>query len=63
MSRIILSYVYGHDLLFIDYVHPTSGKHYPIDFRRYKKAEQCELTKEDFKKLPCLAMELIQQCH
>jgi hypothetical protein len=28
-------YVYGHDLLFIDYVHPTSGKHYPIDFRRY----------------------------
>ncbi|MDR1385847.1 MAG: hypothetical protein LBJ67_18640 [Planctomycetaceae bacterium] len=56
-------YVYGHDLLFIDYVHPTSGKHYPIDFRRYKKAEQCELTKEDFTKLLRLAMELIQQCH
>ena len=56
-------YVYGHDLLFIDYVHPISGKHYPLDFRRYKKEEQCEWTKEDFKKLPCLAMDLIQQCH
>ena len=31
----------AHDYLFINYVCP-SGKHYPLEFRRFKKREQCE---------------------
>jgi len=37
----------AHDYLFINYVCP-SGKHYPLDFRRFKKRDQCELTGEKF---------------
>ena len=30
----------AHDYLFANYVNP-SGKHYPLDFRRFRKREQC----------------------
>ena len=30
----------AHDYLFASYVHPR-GKHYPLDFRRFRKREQC----------------------
>ena len=31
----------AHDYLFANYVCP-SGQHYPLEFRRFKKREQCE---------------------
>ncbi len=34
-------YKIAHDYLFINYV-CQSGKHYPLEFRRFKKREQCE---------------------
>ena len=37
----------AHDYLFANYVCP-SGKHYPLEFRRFKKREQCEATGETF---------------
>ena len=33
-------YKIAHDYVIADYV-CTSGKHYPLDFRRFRKAEQC----------------------
>jgi hypothetical protein len=40
-------YKIAHDYLFINYVCP-SGKHYPLEFRRFKKREQCEENDEVF---------------
>ncbi|REJ69525.1 MAG: IS701 family transposase [Planctomycetota bacterium] len=37
----------AHDYLFANYVCP-SGKHYPLEFRRFKKRDQCEATGEEF---------------
>lgn len=37
----------AHDYLFVNYV-CTSGKHYPLEFRRFKKREQCDATGETF---------------
>lgn len=37
----------AHDYLFVNYV-CTSGKHYPLEFRRFRKREQCEATGERF---------------
>lgn len=37
----------AHDYLFANYVCP-SGKHYPLDFRRFKKRDQCEATGDEF---------------
>lgn len=37
----------AHDYLFANYVCPT-GKHYPLEFRRFKKRDQCAATGEDF---------------
>jgi hypothetical protein len=37
----------AHDYLFVNYV-CTSGKHYPLEFRRFKKRKQCEATGETF---------------
>jgi hypothetical protein len=37
----------AHDYLIVNYV-CTSGKHYPLEFRRFKKREQCEATGEEF---------------
>jgi len=40
-------YKIAHDYLIVNYV-CTSGKHYPLEFRRFKKRDQCEATKEKF---------------
>jgi hypothetical protein len=40
-------YKIAHDYLIINYVCP-SGKHYPLDFRRFKKRQQCEAEKVPF---------------
>lgn len=37
----------AHDYLIANYV-CTSGKHFPLEFRRFKKREQCEATGENF---------------
>lgn len=37
----------AHDYLIANYV-CTSGKHYPLEFRRFRKREQCEATGEAF---------------
>lgn len=47
----------AHDYLFANYVNP-SGKHYPLDFRRFRKREQCD-DERPFKNHTDLAKELI----
>jgi len=47
----------AHDELFANYVNP-SGKHYPLDFRRFRKREQCR-DDRPFKYHTDLAKELI----
>jgi len=37
----------AHDYLFANYA-CSSGKHYPLEFRRFRKREQCEATGEEF---------------
>ena len=53
----------AHDLLFVNYVDPKSGKHYPLDFRRFKKEDQCNAEEVDFKKQTALFRELVGWCH
>ena len=48
----------AHDYLFVNYV-CTSGKHYPLEFRRFKKREQCEATGETFQDHTQLFCQLI----
>lgn len=48
----------AHDYLFANYVHP-SGKHYPLDFRRFRKQEDCVASGEPFKNHTELCLELI----
>ena len=48
----------AHDYLFVNYV-CTSGKHYPLEFRRFRKEEICEALKEPFKDHTALCKELI----
>lgn len=48
----------AHDYLFINYV-CSSGKHYPLEFRRFKKREQCEATGETFEDHGVLFRQLI----
>jgi hypothetical protein len=55
-------YKHAQDLIIIHYVHPFSKKHYPLEFRRFKKEDQCEWTGEQFKKMTTLAIELIDYC-
>jgi len=50
----------AHDYLIANYV-CESGKHYPIDFRRFKKREQCEATGEPFLDHTKLFCELVDQ--
>lgn len=38
----------AHDYLFVNYV-CTSGKHYPLEFRRFRKQEQCAERQEPFR--------------
>jgi hypothetical protein len=48
----------AHDYLFINYV-CQSGKHYPLEFRRFKKREQCEDDGEAFQDHGVLFRQLI----
>jgi hypothetical protein len=48
----------AHDYLFANYV-CTSGKHYPLEFRRFKKRDQCEATGEKFLDHTVLFCELV----
>jgi hypothetical protein len=56
-------YKHAQDLIIINYVHPYSRKHYALEYRRFKKADQCEWTGEEFKKMTELSIELIDFCH
>jgi hypothetical protein len=47
----------AHDYLFANYVN-VSGKHYPLDFRRFRKREQCDEA-HPFKNHTDLAKELV----
>lgn len=51
-------YKIAHDDLIANYV-CTSGKHYPLEFRRFKKREQCEATGETFLDHTALFCELV----
>ena len=48
----------AHDLFFANYVCP-SGKHYPLEFRRFKKREQCEATGQTFEDHGVLFRQLV----
>jgi len=48
----------AHDYLFVNYV-CSSGKHYPLQFRRFKKREQCEATGETFEDHGVLFRQLV----
>jgi hypothetical protein len=48
----------AHDYLFANYVCP-SGKHYPLEFRRFKKRDQCEATGETFEDHGVLFRQLV----
>jgi hypothetical protein len=48
----------AHDYLFVNYV-CTSGKHYPLEFRRFKKRKQCEATGETFESHTVLFCQLV----
>src|SRR3954453_16060602 len=51
-------YKIAQDYLFANYVCP-SGKHYPLEFRLFRKQEVCEARKEPFRNHTALACELI----
>ena len=51
-------YKIAHDYLFVNYV-CTSGKHYPLDFRRFRKEELCEALEKPFHDHTALCKELI----
>src|SRR3990172_1576310 len=48
----------AHDSLFATYVCP-SGKHYPLEFRRFKKRDQCAATGETFEDHGVLFRQLV----
>ncbi len=51
-------YKIAHDYLIANYV-CTSGKHYPLDFRRFQKRELCECLEVPFRDHTALCQELI----
>lgn len=51
-------YLIAHDYLIAGYV-CTSGKHYPLEFRRFRKKEQCKEAHQQFKDHTRLFMELV----
>ena len=53
-------YKIAHDYLFANYV-CESGKHYPLEFRRFKKRDQCEATGEAFQDHGVLLRQLIDR--
>ena len=52
-------YKIAHDYLIANYV-CTSGKHYPLDFRRFIKREQCQAEKAKFQDHNALFRELVE---
>jgi DDE superfamily endonuclease len=48
----------AHDYLFVNYV-CTSGKHYPLEFRRFRKREICEAAQIEFQNHTTLFCQLI----
>jgi hypothetical protein len=50
----------AQDYLFINYV-CTSGKHYPLEFRLFRKQEVCEAINEPFRNHTALCRELIDR--
>src|SRR5215469_3443776 len=55
-------YKHAQDYIIINYVNTNSKKHYPLDFKRFKKEDQCAWTGEEFKKMTELSIELIDEC-
>lgn len=53
-------YKIAHDYLFVNYV-CTSGKHYPLEFRRFRKQDLCAILQEPFKDHTVLCKELIDE--
>ena len=51
----------AHDLMIANYV-ATSGKHFPLEFRRFKKEEQCKAEGVPFKNHSALFLELVDFC-
>lgn len=51
-------YLIAHDYLIANYV-CQSGKHYPLEFRRFRKREQCKVEGTAFKNHTTLCMELV----
>lgn len=51
-------YKIAHDYLFANYI-AESGKHYPLEFRRFKKREQCEAIGETFEDHGVLFRQLV----
>lgn len=51
-------YKVAHDYLIVNYVAP-SGKHYPLDFRRFQKRELCDCLEVPFRDHTALCQELI----
>jgi hypothetical protein len=51
-------YLIAHDYLIVNYVCP-SGKHYPLEFRRFRKREDSELAGTPFKDHTVLFQELV----
>jgi hypothetical protein len=51
-------YKIAQDYLFINYV-CTSGKHYPLEFRLFRKEEVCNALKEPFRNHTALVCELV----
>ncbi len=51
-------YKIAHDYLIVNYV-CTSGKHYPLDFRRFQKADLCASLKVPFRDHTVLCQDLI----
>jgi hypothetical protein len=51
-------YKIAHDYLIVNYV-CTSGKHYPLEFRRFQKEELCDCLEVPFKDHTVLCQELI----
>ncbi len=51
-------YKIAHDYIFVNYV-CSNGKHYPLDFRRFQKADSCASREIPFKDHTLLCQELI----
>ncbi len=55
-------YKIAHDYLFINYVN-SDGSHYPLEFKRFKKKDQCEAEKVKFVDHTKLFIALVDDSH